>query len=479
MRRSNVALLYLATLLASCSGSRSEPGDPVAAPLPTPTGKGILLLTTNQIRASSSALDRYVEAKMRRNFRVQVVTEDQYGGESAERGWPRAQRIRSWLQSHRADYSYLLVVGDAHPDHGDVPMITVWPRHEMPADLCGNAFVTDCRTCLTDGMYADLTGDWDLNRNGHPGETGLDDGPGGIDFQPELVVGRLPVYFGDGSEADRILEHTMEYMDQTKQQASYRRSVLLPAALFYVKGQALANSTAYATVDGASTAEWFLHNVLASRSSFSYTRMYEMEGIVPSTWPSDVALNEDNLAATWSQGYGVIFWMGHGLQREVGRVVWNADANSNGIPENTEMSSPLFLRSVTLERVTPGKPGFVVAVSCEVGNASNPYHLAQSALLNGAAIGVIGSSGVTPGDGTVYDKLDSPMDQEGFGATNAGIEVIKAILDGKPPAEGFASARVSLGTSGNAEAYAGKMMLNYFGDPTLTIDSSIDDVVFK
>jgi hypothetical protein len=67
------------------------------------------------------------------------------------------------------------------------------------------------------------------------------------------------------------------------------------------------------------------------------------------------------------------------------------------------------------------------------------------------------------------------MDTTEFGATNAGIEVIKSLLDGVAPAQAYANARLSLGTSASSEAYAGKMMLNYFGDPTLTLRSSVDD----
>lgn len=471
MKQQVVGACLIATMLGACSSDTSD-SLPVQA---EPAGPGIIIVTTDSIRSRSQVLDAFVQQKQKRNYRVLVATEQDYGGES-ERGLARAKRIRQWLQGVYSDYEYLLLIGDGHPVYGDIPMVTVWPRHAMPADSCGGAFALDCRSCETDAMYADLTGNWDLNGNGRFGEHGLDDGPGGIDFAAELIVGRIPVYFDDVTEADAVLSHAIAYMNETNEQSSYRQRVLLPAATFYLPGERLAGYTNVQKNDGAFTAEWLKQNVLDAHNGLQITRLYEREGILPAEAASEGALSQEALVSEWSRGYGIVYWLGHGASRTVSRVVWNADDNGNGKADAREISAPAFITSESAAQIEPAGAAFVVAVSCEVGSADVPHNLAQSLLLQGAAVGMLGSSNVTPGDYTDYDDEQSRFDISAFGATNAGIEVVKGLLAGQSAAAAFAQARVTIGTSQSAEVYAGKMMLNYFGDPTLTLRSERSDI---
>jgi hypothetical protein len=118
-------------------------------------------------------------------------------------------------------------------------------------------------------------------------------------------------------------------------------------------------------------------------------------------------------------------------------------------------------------------------MSCEVGSADIPYNLTHSLLLSGGAIGMLSSSAPTPGDLTDYSHGARAVDPATFGGTNAGIGFFTGLLDGRTGAEAFAEARVTLGTGGDSETYAAKMMLNYFGDPTLRLDASEADVVLE
>lgn len=472
--------LYLLTMFLAaltnpaCAVSNDVEDAPDASvPRAIPTGDGLLILTTMSIRQGSRLLDAFVQAKERRNFRVRVATEADHGAGNLQ-GQERARRVRDWLKTVYTDYRYLLLIGDGQPDHGDLPMFTVWPRHAQPAELCGNAFALDCRSMQTDFMYGELTGNWDRNGNGRPGEHGLDDGPDGIDFHAELVVGRIPVYFGDASELDRILAHAMTYMDEPCTELAWRQETLLPAALFYLKGQRLANATAPRDVDGADITEWLVHNVLAPKG-ITTTRLYEQEGIRKSVHSSDASLTRENMLTAWSRGQGIVYWQAHGLPRSIGRVVWSADENRNGLPEGNEITNPVLLHSADMARVPAGKPAFVLATSCEVGSADIPDNLAHAALMHGAAVGFFGSSNVTPGDSTDYTDVTSTLDTTGFGASNAGILVIRDLLDGKTAAESLSRLRVELGTKPSADTYAGKMMLNSFGDPTLGLRSCADD----
>jgi hypothetical protein len=438
-----------------------------------PADRGhLIIVTTKDFSSRSTVLPQFIDEKQQRGFQVTVVTEEDYGGE-ALLGQKRAHRIRAHLQKlqsrDEAPATHVLLVGDGHPEYGDVPMFTVWPRHEQPEDLCLSAFKIDCRTCQTDQLYANLAGDWDLNRNGRYGEHKLDDGPGGIDFRPDLIVGRVPVYFADAAEGDRILQHALDYMNQTPAQASYRRRVLFMAAYLYFKGQRLAASSVAQNQDGAVTAEWMAKNVVEKRSGLTYHRLYEREGI-PSTFPSEGALTLANATRELSRGYGLIYWTGHGLPLRVVRTIWS-DSDGDGAADDDEITAPPFLKANDAELVTPGQPGFAVAGSCEVGSADVPYNLSHSMLLAGALVGMVGSSSVTPGSrtaGTPGGK--GPLDKQAFGSDNAAVLMMEGLLDGRSAAEAFARAKVTLGQANTADAHAGRMMLNYFGDPTLTLE---------
>jgi hypothetical protein len=111
----------------------------------------------------------------------------------------------------------------------------------------------------------------------------------------------------------------------------------------------------------------------------------------------------------------------------------------------------------------------VVATSCEVGSADVPYNLAQALLLSGAAVGVAASSSVTPGDATDYPDGVPDLDTSTYGATNGGIVLLQKLRDGRTGAEALAEAKVELGTAGSSETQAARMMINWFGDPTLRL----------
>ena len=99
-------------------------------------------------------------------------------------------------------------------------MLRAWPRR-------GATTNTSYVDAPTDAFYADLTGDWDLDGDGYPGEFRHDGGSGGVDFVPELFVGRIPVYGGEVATLDGILRKTIAY-ESSAGDLAWRRSVLLP-----------------------------------------------------------------------------------------------------------------------------------------------------------------------------------------------------------------------------------------------------------
>ncbi|PKN46322.1 MAG: hypothetical protein CVU59_06410, partial [Deltaproteobacteria bacterium HGW-Deltaproteobacteria-17] len=85
------------------------------------TQKAMIIVTTKKIVSQSARLADFVQSKEDRGYLVDVATEDDYGS-AGETGLPRALAIRAFLQSVHADYSYALLIGNAHADYGDVPM---------------------------------------------------------------------------------------------------------------------------------------------------------------------------------------------------------------------------------------------------------------------------------------------------------------------------------------------------------------------
>lgn len=434
--------------------------------------KNLFIVTTDKIVGDSAKLAEFVAAKEARGFSVTLATETDYGAKDKE-GFDRAVAIRGWLTENTMPGDYLLLIGDANAQYGDVPMFIVWPRHTYSADQCFG-FAVDCRAFESDAPYADLSGDWDLNKNGQWGEHGLDDGDGGFDFDHELVVGRMSVYFDDTTELDKILGHALDYMRAPQDSIAWRKKILLPASFYYFKGQQMLSYTVLNDMDGADTAEWFIHNIMDQHGGFDVTRMYEKEGTTISKYAADVPFTRDNLKSEWPKGYGMVFWFGHGLDKEVARTIW-IDANEDGAVSNDELQQPLFIHSDDAPTIGAQSPAFVVAVSCEVGSAQTPWNLTHALLTEGAAIGMIGSTNVTPGDMTDYSDFESELDTSTYGATNLGVFFFDALMNGEVAAKVFAEVRRDVGTSPSIETYAGKMMLNYYGDPTLSLVSSAAD----
>lgn len=74
-----------------------------------------------------------------------------------------------------------------------------------------------------------------------------------------------------------------------------------------------------------------------------------------------------------------------------------------------------------------------------------------------------------PGDTTDYADPRALPDTSLYGATNLGVSFFSRLIDGELPAEIMWKTKAELGTDGSIESYAGRMMLNYFGDPTLSM----------
>ncbi|MFC1476523.1 C25 family cysteine peptidase [Fibrobacterota bacterium] len=178
-----------------------------------PEPKGYVILTTSAIKDASTQLDNFINHKSARGFNVEVITD--WGGGT---GNSASENIRKWLQNnYRAkDILYVLLIGNPHPQNGDVPMKFC---HERPDP-------DELHEAPTDMYYSNLSGDWDINNDGYYG-TSDDIRTGGVDLHWEVMVGRIPQYSsGDITETDVILQRTVTYENEPDRE--WRKNALLP-----------------------------------------------------------------------------------------------------------------------------------------------------------------------------------------------------------------------------------------------------------
>lgn len=269
-----------------------------------PAGNVYVILTSDTIYNESPTLFGLVPHKQSCDYTVHVVTETKVNGNASATGWNeaagqspngKAERIRQWLKNNYAGLGihYVLLVGNPDPATGDVPMKRCY------------SYVGDTYDYPTDSFYCDLTGNWDLNGDGIFGTEGPDDGAGGVDFVPEVIVGRIPVYTATDWKPvfSNIVRKIIRY--ETEGDISWRKIALLPESW----------SDPY--TDGAYVAEHMKSNYLQPKGYAAYT-LYQ-QGNAPghpefnSSFWSCEDLRGDRVVNHWkNNSYGLVFWWAHG-----------------------------------------------------------------------------------------------------------------------------------------------------------------------
>ncbi|MEM2088598.1 MAG: C25 family cysteine peptidase [Thermoproteota archaeon] len=337
-----------------------------------------IIVTTNAIRTGSSELNNYVNYLQNiRGFKVKIITEDDYGSAT---GQQRAINIRNWLKNNyqAMGIKYVLLIGNPDPDDpslpsdsfGDVPMMMCWPRaqgyNEAP----------------TDYFYADLTGNWNTDNDQYYGEYGQDTG---VDFTPEVYVGRIPVYDNDYTTLDKILRKTMNYASS---ETDWRHRIMLPMAISNFKNE---DNSGWPATNGTDLPKYVIENLLPT--GWSHYVLYEGAGLAP--MPPDtpyysVPLTRDNVVNEWKNGYGVVSWWGHGSTFGAYRIYWSYD-DGDGIPESSEITGTAFFDSWDAPELNDSKPSFTFQCSCTNGYPESNSNLGYALLKNGAVTTVSAS----------------------------------------------------------------------------------------
>jgi hypothetical protein len=232
----------------------------------------------------------------------------------------------------------------------------------------------------TDYYYADLTGEWDADHDGYYGEYSDDI----IDFIPEVSVGRIPC--DDSSLVQQICQNIIRYEQDT---GSWKRSVLSLASIIYYEKFTAFNWT-YARSDGATLMEKCRTDILEP-NGFSTVRMYEKEGLRPSTYTCEYPISHQNVLMEWTKGYGLVHMLGHASEFITTQFIWDHDDGDN-IPEQTgnELKYVDFLRYTDSTQLQMKTPPIVVSAGCsQLGGSKN---IGRSFLEDGAAVAFIGTT---------------------------------------------------------------------------------------
>jgi hypothetical protein len=397
-----------------------------------------VIITTNAIETNSTKLANFVAHKQAKGFSVLVVTEDDYGGLTGQPPNGREEKVRQWLMNNYVAYSikYVLLIGNPTPAGSGttaVPMKMCWPRQGSGSD----------EESPTDYFFADLTGDWNKDGDSYFGEYTGDWGvSGGVDFMPEVYVGRIPFY-GTYADLDGILQKTMDYGNATN--IGWRSSILLPM------------SFSAAGYDGAPLAQQMWDDYLNGAGYGRWRQYQQGNGACgpDSSYASDEELRGGTVVRDrWAANdYGIVCWWGHGSAAA-------ASVGYDGCWDGT-----LFDNSQTAS-LDDSHPSFVYQCSCLNGYPENTGNLQYTVLKRGGIATVSASRVSWFNTGVGYGDFDGSTTNSGI-----GYEYTERIVAGLTASEALYGATSSMTPESNT-----RLMnfydFNLYGDPAIKITSS-------
>jgi len=255
-----------------------------------------------------------------------------------------ADKIRNYLiaQYQASPFTYLLLVGDVDT----VPIKYLGPEPNMPVSV------------PSDFYYADLSSNFDTDNDGIPGEYSMSEGIDdyGIDFTPELYVGRIS--FNDATSVSQICNRIIAYESTN---AEWKNHVLIPSAIL---NYAQEDGNPWLMTNNDTWSEFVKAHIFHGTN---VTTMYEHEGLVTSM-PSDYDLNQSNFTNQLNtNSYGIINWSAHGSTISSARKIWMEDTNGDDIPQSYECMWDGLVDMSTFDGLTNQDGAIFFCASCNNG----------------------------------------------------------------------------------------------------------------
>ncbi len=280
-----------------------------------------------------------------------------------------AERLRSYLidQYTSNQFRYLLLLGD----HDTVPVAYLTPEPD------------GIETVPSDFFYGDLSSDWDTDNDGRKGEysMGFMDQDYGVDFSPEVFVGRLST--NDASQIAAIANRIVAFEQSSSPD---KDANLLAAAFLNYSGEPEPNMP---QTNGADFMHYLDFTALSGQDNY---RLYEQMGVVPS-WPSDLPISYENFLNELNNiGRGFINWSAHGSAVTAARKIWVEDFNENNYPDWDEMNWYGLVDKSSFDNLANSDGTVIFSASCNNGMIDiDEASLAEYALIK-KAVGFIGAT---------------------------------------------------------------------------------------
>lgn len=331
--------------------------------------------TVKYVIITSSSLASEAQRLKNHKENAKGLTAEVFTVESIYATYPgddEPEKIRNFLKDCYTNLGteWVLIAGD----------INVVPIRYVHSEVQSNTY-----DIPTDYYYADLTGDWDSDGDGTYGEP-----EDNVDWAAEVFVGRLPA--SSTTELHRLIDKIIMY-ETSSPSGDWMHRMLFAHAILNYENE---NGNTMGKTDAAVTAEYIRTNYLPA--SYTYTRLYEKDGIDPSTYPCEYPLNFLNVQNRLAQGYAWVDFNGHGNEVGIYRKIWTSD-DGNGYPEDSknELSSEAFVsKSTSISNTHTLSLIYASAcTSCKIDFTTDSLGEWFVKHPNGGAIGYIGATRVS------------------------------------------------------------------------------------
>lgn len=280
--------------------------------------------------------------------------------------------IRDYLKKEykNSGFKYLLLVGSPNT----IPMKILYAGEENED--------YETKFIPSDFYYADLTGDWDSNRDGFYGEPGKDN----IDLIPEISVGRIP--FDNEIEIKIVLLKTRVYMDKSYEENKKR--ILFLGAFWHFQ-----NENGRFKVDGdGGYVNNLMYEMFLKNKGFVRKNLNELEGLVKTKVidVTDAQINKNNFIKFVNEFKpGIVSWMGHGSWDSTARKIWAIDYDYNGYPTSDEIRWDDFVSNYMVNKFDSKNPSIYFSTSC-LNLYPEKDSLAKNILTLGNGVAFLGNS---------------------------------------------------------------------------------------
>jgi hypothetical protein len=282
------------------------------------------------------------------------------------------EKLRDYIKNEYKNYGfkYLLLVGS----QDTIPMKILYAGEEDEDN--------ETKFIPSDYYYADLTSDFDSNKDGLYGEIGKDN----VDFFPEISVGRVP--FDDELRIKIVLLKTRIYMDKSYEEN--KKKILFLGAFWHFKNE---NNKWKVDGDGGYI-NLLIYNNYFKNKGFIAKHINELEGLVQTSVKqyTDAQINASNFIKYANEFKpGVINWQGHGNWDSTARKIWAVDYDYNGYPTEDEIKWDDFISNDIVSKFDSKYPSIYVSSSC-LNLYPEKDNIGENIITLGSGVAILGNT---------------------------------------------------------------------------------------